>query len=249
MIKTVIIDDEIHCVKSLMWDIDQAGLAISVAGTAGSAEEGIRLIEQMKPALVFLDISMPGMNGFEMLEALPEIRFKIIFTTAYDHYAARAFRKSAVDFLVKPIDRNDLTEAVLKVTANIKSNSHEEHTLQNLLQNYNQPEMHQRIALPMRDGYEFVTPEQIIYLEAEGSYTKIHLQENRQLLVSRSIGDIAEMLPAVVFVRIHHSSIVNMTYITHFLRTDGGYVQLKNGLKLMVSKSRKNELMDRLGLK
>jgi two-component system, LytTR family, response regulator len=248
MIRVLIIDDEIHCVKSLMWDLHEAAPQIEVVGSAASGAEGIEMIAAHSPDLIFLDISMPGMNGFEMLEQLPSIPFKVIFTTAHDQYAAKAFRKSAVDFLVKPIDRKDLLEAIEKVAGASKT----EKTggiVSNLLQNYRKPEAKQRIALPLRDGYEFAIPQEIIYLEAEGSYTKIFFTDKKHLLVSRSIGDIAEMLPDDLFVRIHHSYIVNIESVTHFLRTDGGFVQLKNGTKLLVSKSKKNEVMDRLGLK
>jgi two-component system LytT family response regulator len=248
MLKAIIIDDEIHCVKSLRWDLMEAAPQVEVVGTAESATEGLELIGRLSPDLVFLDVSMPGMNGFEMLEQLDTIRFKLIFTTAYDQYASIAFRKSAVDFLVKPIVMNELKQAIEKVMASF-SLSQTEPRLSNLLTNYRTPEVAQRIAFPTRDGYEFVLPEKIIYLEAEGSYTKIHFDDKRQLLVSRSLGDIAEMLPDPYYIRIHHSTIVNQSSITHFLRTDGGYVQLKSGEKLMVSKSRKNEVMQRLGLK
>ena len=248
MIHAVIIDDEIHCVKSLLWDLHQVAPVIEIAGTAGSGREGIEMIRIHKPELVFLDVSMPDMNGFEMLEQIPEITFNLIFTTAHDQYAARAFRKSAIDYLVKPIDKNDLSEALDKVMGK-NQKPRVDAAITNLLENYRKPETKQRIALPLREGYEFVVAEKIVYLEAEGSYTKIFFDENRHLLVSRSIGDIAEMLPPDLFIRIHHSYITNINFITHFLRTDGGYVQLRNGIKLMVSKSRKNEVMDRLGLK
>lgn len=248
MIRALIIDDEIHCVKSLLWDLQQVAPEIKVVASASSGAEGINLIAEHNPELVFLDISMPGMNGFEMLEHLPSIQFKIIFTTAHDQFAAKAFRKSAVDYLVKPIDQNDLSEAIQKITGNIGSLA-SNGALNNLLHNYRSPELKQRIALPLRDGYEFTLPDDILYLEAEGSYTKIFFKEKRQLLVSRSLGDIAEILPPDLFLRIHHSYIVNISGVTHFLRSDGGYVQLTNGAKLMVSKSKKNEVMDRLGLK
>jgi two-component system LytT family response regulator len=248
MIRALIIDDEIHCVKSLLWDLHQAAPQIEVVGSAASGAEGLEMIALHNPELIFLDISMPGMNGFEMLEQLPSIPFKIIFTTAHDQYAAKAFRKSAVDFLVKPIDRNDLAEAIQKVSVNFETEKNNS-VVSNLLHNYRRPEAMQRVALPLRDGYEFVVPEEIIYLEAEGSYTKIYFSDKKQVLVSRSIGEISEMLPTELFVRIHHSYIVNIACVTHFLRSDGGLVQLKNGTKLMVSKSKKNEVMDRLGLK
>jgi two-component system, LytTR family, response regulator len=246
--KAIIIDDEIHCVKSLMWDLKDVAPEVEIIATASSGKEGLEAIQQHKPDVVFLDVSMPGMNGFEMLEQIPNINFSLIFTTAYDQYASKAFRKSAIDYLVKPVDKNELFDAIKKV--NQKATKEPDTSpIMNLLKNYRQPEILQRIAFPTRDGYEFVHPDHIIYLEADGSYTKIFLNENRNMLISKSLGDIAEMLPLELFIRIHHSYIVNKDSITHFLRTDGGYVQLKSGMKLMVSKSRKNEVLDKLGLK
>jgi two-component system LytT family response regulator len=246
--KAIIIDDEIHCVKSLMWDLKDVAPNVEVIATASSGKEGLDAIQQHRPDIVFLDVSMPGMNGFEMLEQIPNINFSLIFTTAYDQYASKAFRKSAIDYLVKPVDKNELLDAIKKVNQKPEKEP-DTSPIMNLLKNYRQPEILQRIAFPTRDGYEFVNPNHIIYLEAEGSYTKVFLNENRTMLISKSLGDIAEMLPLELFIRIHHSYIVNKDSITHFLRTDGGYVQLKNGIKLMVSKSRKNEVLDKLGLK
>lgn len=246
--KAIIIDDEIHCVKSLMWDLKEVAPEVEVVATASSGEEGMAAINQMQPDVVFLDVSMPSMNGFEMLEKISDINFSIIFTTAYDQYAAKAFRKSAIDYLVKPVDKHELFDAIKKV-ANQLAKDPDTSPIINLLKNYRQPEALQRIAFPTRDGYEFIHPDHIIYLEAEGSYTKVFLTENRNMLISKSLGDIAEMIPIELFIRIHHSFIVNKESITHFLRTDGGYVQLKTGIKLMVSKSRKNNVLDKLGLK
>jgi two-component system, LytTR family, response regulator len=246
--KAIIVDDEIHCVKSLMWDLKEVAPEVQVVATASSGEEGLTAINQNNPDVVFLDVSMPGMNGFEILEQISDINFSIIFTTAYDQYASMAFRKSAIDYLVKPVDKHELLDAIRKVTLQLAKDP-DTSPIINLLKNYRQPEALQRIAFPTRDGYEFIHPDHITYLEAEGSYTKVYLSENRNMLISKSLGDLAEMLPVELFIRIHHSYIVNKESITHFLRTDGGYVQLKTGIRLMVSKSRKNSVLDKLGLK
>ena len=113
--KAIIIDDEIHCVKSLMWDLKDVAPEVEVIATASSGKEGLDVIQQHRPDIVFLDVSMPGMNGFEMLEQIPNINFSLIFTTAYDQYASKAFRKSAIDYLVKPVDKNELFDAIKKV--------------------------------------------------------------------------------------------------------------------------------------
>jgi two-component system LytT family response regulator len=183
-----------------------------------------------------------------MLEMLDQINFSIIFTTAFDQFAARAFRLSAVDYLLKPIDTHDLKSAVDKVIEKIRHAS-DKGNINNLLQNFKLPALDQKIALPNRDGYEFALVNSILYCLAEGAYTRVILTDNRKLLISKPLGDIEEMLPADMFIRIHHSTVVNINAVTHYVRTDGGYVIMNNNEKLMVSKARKEKLMQRLGLK
>ncbi len=248
MIRSIIIDDEQHCVKSLVKDLELHCPSIEIIEICNSAKEGIMAIKKLQPGLLFLDVEMPWMNGFEMLEILGEINFSIIFTTAHDEFAAKAFRISAVDYLLKPIDAEDLKVAVQKVEKKLEQGSNEPH-INNLLQNIRQPFDGQKIALPLREGYEFVEVSSIIYCHAEGAYTKVFIKEKRPMLISRTLGDVAELLPPEIFQRIHHSTLVNVTYISQFLRSDGGYIVLKGGEKLSVSKTRKEMLMARLGLK
>ncbi len=248
MIKSLIIDDEQHCIDALKADIDKHCGNVEVCATCLSAKEGILAIKKHKPRLIFLDVEMPWMNGFEMLEMLDNIDFCIIFTTAYDRFAAKAFRISAVDYLLKPVDINDLKVAVKKAEEKILA-SEGTVNIQNLLHNIRQPAEHQKIAFPKRDGYEFIPAENILYCNAEGAYTNIHLTGNKKFLVSKTLGDIEEMLPVDIFQRIHHSTIVNMQHITNLIRSDGGYVMLNNGEKLMISKAKKDTLLHRLGLK
>ena len=248
MIRSIIIDDEEHCIKSLLNDLQKNCPTTEVIGTCNSAKEGILFIKKNNPDLIFLDVEMPWMNGFEMLELLGDIKFSIIFTTAHDEFAARAFRISAVDYLLKPIDANDLKVAVQKVERKMDGGSSIQH-INNLLRNMKQPFSNQKIALPQREGYEFVDVSSIIYCSAEGAYTKVLMMDKRSMLISRTLGDVEELLPPEMFQRIHHSSLVNVEYISQFLRTDGGYVVLKNGEKLSVSKAKKEMLMARLGLR
>ncbi len=248
MIRSIVIDDEQHCVRSLLNDLQQHCPAIEVVEACSSAKEGMMAIKKLNPDLVFLDVEMPWMNGFEMLELLGDIQFSIIFTTAHDEFAAKAFRISAVDYLLKPIDANDLKAAVQKVEKKMDEGGSVQH-ISNLLRNMRQSSAEQKIALPQREGYEFVDLSTIIYCQAEGAYTNIFINEKKPMLISRTLGDVEELLSPEVFQRIHHSTVVNVSYITQFLRTDGGYVVLKNGEKLSVSKAKKEMLMVRLGLK
>jgi two-component system LytT family response regulator len=248
MIKALIIDDEQHCIDALKTDLDKYCGNVEVSATCLSGKEGILAIKKHRPRLIFLDVEMPWMNGFEMLEMLDHIDFCIIFTTAHDKFAAKAFRISAVDYLLKPIDVNDLKAAVKKAEEKILA-SEGTVNIQNLLHNIRQPSEQQKIAFPKRDGYEFIPANSILYCNAEGAYTHIHLTGNKKFLVSKTLGDIEEMLPNDVFQRIHHSTVVNMQHITNFIRSDGGYVVIDNSEKLMVSKAKKDMLLQRLGLK
>ncbi len=248
MIRAIIIDDEPQNAAMLRKDITNYCPGVQVVAECHSAKEGIINIRKDKPDLIFLDIEMPWMNGFEMLEMIEEINFSIIFTTAHDQFAAKAFRISAVDYLLKPIDAHDLEEAVKKAEIKIQQQHGSRH-IQNLLSNIKQPLSHQKIALPYKDGYEFVEVSHIIYCQAEGAYTKVFLDNRKYILVSKTLGDIEELLPPDLFIRIHHSTVVNLSCITHFVRTDGGYVKLQTGEQLVVSKSKKETVMERLGLK
>jgi two-component system LytT family response regulator len=248
MIKAVIIDDEQNCIDSLSFDLIKHCKEVEILEACTSPKQGLMAIRKQKPDLVFLDVQMPWMNGFEMLEVLEEINFAIIFTTAYDQFAAKAFRLSAIDYLLKPVDTNDLREAVKKVAEKIAQKTGTAN-IDNLLHNINKPETKQRIAFAGREGYEFVEIGSIVYAQAEGAYTHVFLNNKRKLVMSKTLSDIEEMLPPEHFQRIHHSTVVNLNHVTHFFKTDGGYLVLDNGEKLIVSKSKKENVMARLGLR
>ncbi len=248
MIKAIIIDDEQNCIDALATDIRNNCLNVEIVAQCTSAKEGILAIKKLNPRLVFLDIEMPLINGFEMLEMLGDIDFCIIFTTAYDKFAVKAFRISAVDFLLKPIDPEDLKVAVRKAEEKILS-SEGATNIQNLLHNIKQKVPEQKIALPNRSGYEFAQVSSILYCSAEGAYTKVVFTNNHSMLISRTLGDIEEILPHELFIRIHHSTIVNLNEISQYIRSDGGYLVMSTHEKLMISKARKDVLLERLGLK
>ena len=206
MITSIVIDDEQHCVDALVADIAKHCPNVEVIAKCNSAKEGVLTIKKLKPQLIFLDVEMPWMNGFEMLEMLDHINFCIIFTTAYDKFAAKAFRISAVDYLLKPIDATDLKNAVQKAEQKILSEAGALN-IENLLHNIRQPAQQQKIALPNRDGYVFTRVDSILCCLAEGAYTKVVLTDKHSILISRTLGDIQEMLPPETFIRIHHSTI------------------------------------------
>ncbi len=247
MIKAIIVDDELSCIESLQYDLKNNCPEVEIIDACLSPKEALLAIRHKQPQLIFLDVQMPWMNGFEMLEVLEEINFAIIFTTAYDQFAARAFRISAIDYLLKPIDVSDLKQAVDKAAAKILQKAGSAN-ISNLLHNIKNNDRNQRAAFPGRNGYEFIELDNIIYAKAEGAYTHVTLRDKRKLVISKTLSDIEEMLPSSPFQRVHHSTLVNLAHVTHFLKSDGGYLIMDNGEKLIVSKSKKDDLMIKLGL-
>lgn len=249
MIKAIIIDDEPKCITALRNDIKMFCRDVMIIDACSSAKEGILSIKRNQPDLIFLDVEMPWMNGFEMLEILDkDINFHIIFTTAHDQFAAKAFRVSALDYLLKPIDHTHLISAVSKLTNSL----HEKESfnkISNLLHNSKVPAEQSKIAIPNRDGYNFIPVNQILYCKAEGSYTNIILRDNKKLLLSKSLGETEQMLPLELFERIHHSLIVNIQHVNQFRKSSGLYIVMDNGEELSVSKSKKDQLLLRLGIR
>lgn len=249
MIDTIIIDDELPCINALRHDLEVFCPQVNIVQCCSSAKEGMLAIKKHAPALVFLDIAMPAINGFELLEMLgADIHFHVIFTSAYEHYAVQAFRVSAVDYLLKPVDSDDLKEAVSRVEKTLHGNSSQSARLNNLLANTQLPAEQQVLALPNRDGYDFITAGDIIYCEASGAYTRVIVKNGPALLLSKALGELENMLPRVLFERIHHSLVINLSEIKQFKKSDGTFVVMKNGEKLGVARSRKDRLLQRIGL-
>lgn len=248
MINAIIIDDERPCITALQNDLWMFCPHVHVTDACISSREGLLSIKKNKPDLVFLDIAMPVINGFELLEMLGrEISFQLIFTTAYEHFATRAFRVSAVDYLLKPIDSNDLAEAVSKAQKAIEKNQSNRNLI-NLLDNSHLPPEQQKIALPNRDGYDFILPSDILYCRADGAYTHIIMKDQRKLLLSKPLGEIEGLLPVSLFERIHHSYLINISQVYQFRKTEGASLIMNNGDQLSIARSKKDQLMKRLGI-
>jgi len=250
MINAVIIDDEMHCITTLVNDLKMFCPQVTIAGTYTSAKDGLLAIKRQVPDLLFLDIEMPVLNGFELLELYgKEIDFQLIFTTAYENFATKAFRVSAVDYLLKPVDGNDLQEAVNRAQRHMKQDGLINRQAINLVNNNRLPAEEQKIAVPGKDGYDFVPVSDIIYCEASGSYTRLVLQHDQSLLVSKPLGEIEILLPASLFERIHHSFIINLSKVTQYKKTNGTAVVMLNGDQLVVARSKKDRVMQLLGIK
>ena len=245
MIKTIIIDDEHHSCDALKMLLDKCCPQIAVMAICHSGVDAIEKIRELKPDLIFLDIEMPNMNGFQMLEQVPNIDFEIIFTTSYDQYAITAFKFSALDYLLKPVDREELEKAVQKVSKKINPAISQQ--LDILLQKINQPSVAaQRIALPTMQGLEFVAIDSIIHCASSNNYTEFFLTDKKKLLVSRTLKETEDMLTDHGFLRVHHSHIVNLNAITRYVKGEGGYLIMADGSTVDVSRSRKELLMQKI---
>ena len=245
MIKAIIIDDEIHCGKTLAMLLNEYCPGVQVAEQCSEAESGLAAIQRFEPDLVFLDIEMPNMNGFEMLEKLPEINFEIIFTTSYDQYAIKAIRFSALDYLLKPVDREELQRAVQKVAERLHHPLPQQ--LEILLQKLHQPVSPiQKIALPTMEGLQMIAINSIISCASDSNYTIFLLKNNQKLIVSRPLKEIEEMLDDYSFVRVHNCYLINMNEIDKYIKGDGGYLIMTDGSSIDVSRSKKEMLLNKL---
>lgn len=245
MIQAIIIDDQLECIEDLQYLISKHKLPVDVVAVATSAAEGLTLILKHKPNLVFLDIIMPVMNGFEMLNLLPEINFQLIVTTSSDKFAIQALRASAIDFLLKPIIETELIQAISKIKTD---NAHPTLTQISAFNDSlnNQNKLITKIALPISDGVEMVPVDEIIYFQSDGNYTTVHMTNDRKVLVSKQLGKFEDILDSSVFYRIHNSYLVNLNFIRKFIRSDGGYIVLTNDQSLSVARNRREGFLERL---
>jgi two-component system LytT family response regulator len=244
MLKAIIIDDEPYCCEILAAMLEAESPQIQVLAICNNGEEGLNAIRKHNPDLVFLDVEMPKMNGFEMLEHLP-VNFHLIFTTAYDQYALKAIRFSALDYLLKPIDREDLKQAVQKAEEKLQIPMAQQ--LEVLMQKIKQPlNPISKIALPTMEGLQMISIETIICCESDDNYTKLVLKNGKKLLVTRSLKEIEESLEQHSFLRVHRSYLVNLNEIEKYIKGEGGYLTMSDGYTVDVSKSRKEILMQKL---
>ncbi|MDQ3190734.1 MAG: LytTR family DNA-binding domain-containing protein, partial [Bacteroidota bacterium] len=239
MITSIIVDDEAKAREGLRKLLDKYCPEVSVIGMASSVDEAVTLISARQPELVFLDIEMPNGNGFTLFERVKTLNFEIIFTTAYEEYAIKAFRTAAIDYLTKPIDFRHLQEAVLRFKSKQKVQLKQQQ-IQLLIENIsNNPKEFNKIALPAMDGYTFVKIAEIVNLEAEGNYTNVFMLNNEKLLVSKTMKWFGELLPQETFYRCHKSHIVNLNLIKKFTKADGNQLLLENGRIIDVSERNK----------
>lgn len=243
-ITSIIVDDERNGRENLAGILSGHCPQIKLTGQASSVHEAIGLIRQFQPQLIFLDIEMPGGNGFKLLEAFESYPFEVIFVTAYDHYAIKAIRFSAADYILKPVNVNELTDAVERVSRRILEKQENER-IKFLQQNLLRPAA-QKIGLPSGDHVEYVSVEAIIRCKGEGNYTNVIFPDRKPVLVAKTLVEFEELLAEHGFVRAHKTHLVNLKHVTAFVRDDGGCLILSNGDQIHVSRRRKDLVKEKL---
>lgn len=243
MIEAIIIDDEKHCCDNLVWQLGKYCPEIEVIAVSYQASEGLEQIQKNRPQLIFLDVEMPAMNGFQMLEKLDAHPFHIIFTTAYDQHALRAIRAGALDYLLKPVDKDELRAAIDKAVL-----SEQQVTINQLkallTQTSKNPDRtFQKIAFPTLHGYELISMADIVFCESSSNYTHVHFQDGKNLLVSKTLKEIEEILNTMPFFRTHKSWLVNLHYAVRYIKGEGGQLVVDGGTEIPVSRNRKEELL------
>lgn len=249
MIKAVIVEDEKNSQELLKELITEYCEGVEVVDIAGNVADALEVIDVRKPGLLFLDIELPDGDGFQVLEKVPNLNFDVIFTTAYDQYSLRAFKFSATDYLLKPVDIEELQAAVKRVVEKQQNQESDGQSdkLEALIKNIrNVQQPFKRIVLPTTNGFTVVNPDDILRCESDRNYTFIFLTDGRKILVSRTIKEYDEMLTDYNFFRIHQSHLINLKYLKNYTRGRGGYVELTDGTTLDVSARRKSEFLKRM---
>lgn len=245
-LKAVIIDDEVSAVRVLNALVQKYCPQVSIVSTFNDPVEGLEFLKNSEIDLLFLDIEMPRLAGFELLQSLEEgYSFEVIFTTAYDQYAMDAIKVEARDYLMKPVDEEDLIKAVQKVEDKKRLQKQD---LESIVSKINSAGTHQndKIAIPFLEGLEFIPVRDIIFCLAENNYTQIFLSDNTKRIVSKNLKEIEKLMPAETFFRVHNSYLINLNYVHKYVRTDGGYLVMTNGERVKISRSKKDLLLNKL---
>jgi two-component system LytT family response regulator len=244
--RAVIIDDEPDCVKLLALQLKMYCPQVQVVAECTDSEEALQKIKELHPDIVFLDIEMPVMNGFQLLEHAGNINFHIVFVTAYDKFAVKAFRFSALDYLLKPIDAKDLVSAVEKALRNQWPEKQQLHLLKQQLDG-GEKYFPDKIALPYQNGVMFTEISSIVYCESDNNYTQFHLTTNQQCMVAKTLGDIQQVLEERNFLRVHRQYLVNLNHIKKYVRGEGNYLVMSNDANIPVARNQRERLIEKFG--
>ena len=244
MIKAVILDDEPKAIQGLSWELSNFEDELEIIATFTEPEKALSYLKSSEIDCLFLDIEMPTMDGFQFLEKLEKKDFAVVITTAYNEYAITALKNEAIDYLLKPIDTDDLKETLSKVKKHI-SKGFSADKFEDILIKFNAKLNHKKITINTDGKLVFLEPKEIIYVASDGNYSTLFLAENKKMVVTKKLKEIDELLPSDYFFRIHNSYIINLNKIKEFLKSDG-YVILENNVKIPVSRQKKSAFLEKL---
>jgi two-component system LytT family response regulator len=244
MIKAVIVDDEPKAIQALLWELNSFSNDINVVETFSNPEEALIYLEENVPDCLFLDIQMPTMDGFRFLEKLSNTDFAIVITTAYDEYAIKALKHEAIDYLLKPIDSDDLKDTIKKIK---KFNSRliNSSKIEEALQNFNTKFNKKKITVNTDGKLIFIDVDDIIFVESDGNYSTIVLENGQKLVITKKLKEVNSILPDHYFFRIHNSYIINLNQIKEFIKNEG-YVIMTTNQKIPVARQRKSDFLEKL---
>ncbi|HEY6162919.1 MAG TPA: LytTR family DNA-binding domain-containing protein [Bacteroidia bacterium] len=245
MIRTVLVEDEKKSREVLQKMIEKHCPELELVGMGSSVAEGVELIKSKKPELVFLDIELTDGTGFDVLEKTQGEKFDVVFATAYDQYAIKAIKYSAIDYMLKPYDIDELKSAVKKIADKRTNTSPDLNNIRFLLENFKkQDENYNKITLPTGNAYEIVLIKDIVHCEADGSYTRFALADKRHFMVTQNLKHYEDILPQDKFLRVHHAHLINMDHVVRFLKEDSGYAIMSDGSKIEISRRKREQFLD-----
>ena len=243
-LKAVIVDDELSGIEVLEYALKRHCPEIEIVHTFSSSTEALEKIPSLMPDVLFVDVEMPQLNGFELVEKLASLNIQVIFITAYNEFALKAFRVSALDYLLKPVDIDELKAAVAKLKSLAKPDNQ---AMDALLEYIKSQKQINKISLSTEKGIHFIDATEVLYCLSSGPYSVFYLKSGQELVCSKSIGEYEKLLGDKGFYRIHNSSLINVEHLKRFVRTDGGYVEMSDGKTLTVSRRKKDEFLSYLG--
>ena len=242
MLQAVIVDDEKKAIQSLAWELTNFSDEINVVASFTDPFEALRFLNNNSPDCLFLDIEMPTMDGFQFIKKLGNKEFPVVITTAYNQYAIKALKNEAVDYLLKPIDTDDLKDTIVKIKK-FNARTYTSDRMEKILLNFNANEKHKKITFNTDGKLIFLESEEILYAESDGNYSTIYLSDGQKIVLTKKLKEVNKLLPGDSFLRLHNSYIINLTKIKEFLKTDG-YVVLQSNHKIPVSRQKKSDFLD-----
>lgn len=240
MLKVILIDDELKAIKSLEWELKNYCEDVEVMASFTNPEKAITFLKHNDPDCIFLDVEMPEMDGFQFLNHFQKRDFCVVFITAYNQYAIQAIKENALDYLLKPIDSDDLVETIEKIRAD-RRDGRTYDALEERLKKHTT----KRIAIPVEGKLVFIETDNIIYCKSDGNYCRIHLEDKKPLFISKKLKEIQSLLPEQDFFRVHNSYLVNLQKVSEYLKTEG-YIILNNQKEIPVSRNKKSEFLDKI---